>query len=351
MIKMALEPQWEAQAFPHSYGFRPGRDQHDALEQLYITLSTKRQFIANINLSKSLSKLDWNCLKRKLIAHPIIVRKINQWLKRGLINEYCYQSCSFDSNVFTLPNGAILAPLLVNILFNDFQLAIDSSMIKCSGLTQKSEVICYGLHCIIISDSMISINNSVQILRKWLYKHRSSLDTKDFDIKFTHDSFNFLNYKLMFNKKNYQISPSFQAIKSFNQRNRELIQLSKSGPIKNLIYKLRVDALNWATNYAQYNSKEAFHYTDKVLFSQLRAITLKRHPGKSKHWIRKKYFPSKNLYHFQNRYYTASWVLTDTTSLAREFLPKVQWIRRKHYIKVVSTKSIYDNDSLYWKER
>lgn len=353
MVKMALEPQWEAQAFLHSYAFRPGRDQHDALEQLHASLSTRAQFIANINLSKSLLRLDCKYLLREFKTHPIIIRKVSRWIESGLIAEYCYQSCSFDNKIFALPNGAILAPLLVNLIFNHIQLSIHESSIRHTGSIQKSRIICYGLHCMIISESVASINNCIQILTKWLRKYGSNLNKRDFDIKFTSHRFNFLNYGLIFNnnKKVCEIGPSVHAIKSFNQKNRELIQLLKVGPIKKFISRLRINILDWATDYAQYNSKNTFNHIDKVLFSQLRAVTLKRHPGKSKNWIKKKYFPSQKLYFFQNRYYVASWVLTDTTSLSGEFLPRLQWIRRKHYVKVVSTKSVYDNDYTYWKKR
>jgi RNA-directed DNA polymerase len=34
LVKLALEPQWEARFEPHSYGFRPGRGTHDALEAI-----------------------------------------------------------------------------------------------------------------------------------------------------------------------------------------------------------------------------------------------------------------------------------------------------------------------------
>lgn len=39
LAKLALEPQWEAQFEPNSYGFRPGRSPHDAIGQVFLCIS------------------------------------------------------------------------------------------------------------------------------------------------------------------------------------------------------------------------------------------------------------------------------------------------------------------------
>src|SRR5713101_8975579 len=43
--KMALEPEWEAKFEPNSYGFRPGRSCHDAIEMIYLTIVHKPKFV------------------------------------------------------------------------------------------------------------------------------------------------------------------------------------------------------------------------------------------------------------------------------------------------------------------
>ena len=44
LLKMALEPEWEAKFEPNSYGFRPGRSCHDACEAIFKALSGKNTF-------------------------------------------------------------------------------------------------------------------------------------------------------------------------------------------------------------------------------------------------------------------------------------------------------------------
>ena len=40
LAKLALEPEWEAKFEPNSYGFRPGRSCHDAIEMIFTAITT-----------------------------------------------------------------------------------------------------------------------------------------------------------------------------------------------------------------------------------------------------------------------------------------------------------------------
>src|SRR6266851_4625249 len=55
-VRNALEPEWEAQFEPRSYGFRPGRGCHDAIESLFNTLhgKSKRVWILDADLAAAL---------------------------------------------------------------------------------------------------------------------------------------------------------------------------------------------------------------------------------------------------------------------------------------------------------
>ena len=65
----ALEPEWEARFEPRSYGFRPGRGCHDAIEAIYLTAygkRTKRRWILDADLASAFD----------LIAHDHILAMI-----------------------------------------------------------------------------------------------------------------------------------------------------------------------------------------------------------------------------------------------------------------------------------
>jgi RNA-directed DNA polymerase len=45
LVKLALEPEWEAKFEPNSYGFRPGSSCHDAIEAIYISINHKAKYV------------------------------------------------------------------------------------------------------------------------------------------------------------------------------------------------------------------------------------------------------------------------------------------------------------------
>ena len=52
LIKLALEPEWEVQFEPNSYGFRPGRLCHDAIEAIFGAVSRKAKFVFDADIAK-----------------------------------------------------------------------------------------------------------------------------------------------------------------------------------------------------------------------------------------------------------------------------------------------------------
>ncbi|MGL5028721.1 MAG: reverse transcriptase/maturase family protein, partial [Wolbachia pipientis] len=51
LVKMALEPEWEAKLEPNTYGFRPGRSCHDAIEAIFDVLKQKTAYVLDADIS------------------------------------------------------------------------------------------------------------------------------------------------------------------------------------------------------------------------------------------------------------------------------------------------------------
>src|SRR5260370_12659887 len=71
-VKNALEPEWEARFEPRSYGFRPGRGCHDAIESLFSTLrwKGKRGWILDADLAAPFDKISHGHLLEALAGFP-----------------------------------------------------------------------------------------------------------------------------------------------------------------------------------------------------------------------------------------------------------------------------------------
>jgi RNA-directed DNA polymerase len=110
LVKLALEPQWEARFESNSYGFRPGRGCHDAIEAIYNGMFLQAKYVLDADISKCFDQINQEGLLAKLNTFPALRRQIKARLKSGVID----QGQWFSTSAGTL-QGGVISPLLANI--------------------------------------------------------------------------------------------------------------------------------------------------------------------------------------------------------------------------------------------
>ena len=97
-----------------SYGFRPGRGQHDALDALCVGISgTKVNHILDADIRSFFDDVsqEWLCrFLQHRIADPRMLRLIQKWLKAGILNDGKVEVSDRGT-----PQGAVISPLLANV--------------------------------------------------------------------------------------------------------------------------------------------------------------------------------------------------------------------------------------------
>src|ERR687886_1647852 len=116
LVKLALEPEWEARFEPNSYGFRPGRSCLDAIEAIFSAIRLKPKFVLDADISKCFDRIDHKALLNKLNTFPTIRRQIRAWLKAGVMDNMQY----FETPEGT-PQGGVISPLLANIALHGME--------------------------------------------------------------------------------------------------------------------------------------------------------------------------------------------------------------------------------------
>lgn len=76
LVRMALEPEWEAKMEANSYGYRPGRSVHDAIIKLKLGLYRQPKYILDADISQCFDKISHESILRKLESPQIIKRQI-----------------------------------------------------------------------------------------------------------------------------------------------------------------------------------------------------------------------------------------------------------------------------------
>lgn len=113
-VVMILTPIYEVEFLGYSYGFRPGRSQHDALDALAYGIKGRRvQWVLDADIRSFFDTVSHQWLIRFLehrIGDRRIIRLIRKWLTAGVLED----GRLFETEEGT-PQGAVISPLLANI--------------------------------------------------------------------------------------------------------------------------------------------------------------------------------------------------------------------------------------------
>src|SRR6266566_3624941 len=86
LVRLALEPEWEAKFEPNSYGFRPGRSCHDAIQAIFTCINKKDKYVLDADIAKCFDRISHSALLEKLNTIPTVRRIIKEWLKAGVMD-------------------------------------------------------------------------------------------------------------------------------------------------------------------------------------------------------------------------------------------------------------------------
>lgn len=113
-VSLLLTEIYEPEFLPMSYGYRPGRTAHDALNGVKRAIvKGKTSWVVDMDIRSFFDELDHDWLMRFLkqrIADKRILRLIAKWLKAGVLEEGKIRRVSSGA-----PQGGVISPILANI--------------------------------------------------------------------------------------------------------------------------------------------------------------------------------------------------------------------------------------------
>ncbi|WP_329491866.1 reverse transcriptase domain-containing protein [Kitasatospora sp. NBC_01246] len=113
-LKLVMEPIFEADFEPVSYGFRPNRRAHDAIAEIYFYGTHGYRWVLDADIEACFDSIDHNALMgrlRKRIKDKKVLALVKSFLKSGVMTESGLRQGEFTGT----PQGGILSPLLANI--------------------------------------------------------------------------------------------------------------------------------------------------------------------------------------------------------------------------------------------
>jgi RNA-directed DNA polymerase len=373
LVKLALDPEWEARFEPNSYGFRPGRSCHDAIEAIFKAIRQKPKYVLDADIAKCFDRINHEELLRKLNTFPTIRRQVRAWLKAGVMNG----KELFPTSEGT-PQGGVISPLLANIALHGMEERIkqvfpelkkhqrETWFHKKGEYFSPPNLIRYADDLVITHEDITVVQRCQQITAEWL--KGMGLELKPSKTRTVHTlkryegqepGFNFLG----FNVRQYQvgkyntgctsmgeplgfktiIKPSKQKIKVHYNQITEVVNQYKTATQAALIARLNPIISGWANYYRTVASQDEYSKTDNKVYWKLKSWAQRRHPNKSGHWITNKYWQTIG---------GDNWVFATSQEDKNPLrLLKHAEIKSKKHVKVKGEASPFDGNLVYWSTR
>ncbi|MFB2894215.1 group II intron reverse transcriptase/maturase [Aerosakkonemataceae cyanobacterium BLCC-F50] len=372
LVKMVLEPEWEARFEPNSYGFRPGRSCQDAIDAIFLAIKQKTKFVLDADIAKCFDRIDHEQLLRKTNTFPTLRKQIRAWLKAGVMEG----KQLFPTSEGT-PQGGVISPLLANIALHGMENAImeaaDNFDMKRPDGTQLSKrdkrksvsLIRYADDFVILHEDITIVQRCKEIISEWL--KGMGLELKPSKTRLAHTlkeyesekpGFNFLGYNIRQHPTGKYtsgrvkgkllgfktiITPSKESQKRHYKEVAEVIDKHRGVNQAALIKSLNPIIRGWSNYYSTVVSQKVFEKLDHLIIWKLLKWAKHRHRNKGRKWNVQRYFQTIG---------GDNWVFAtrqEGTNPLR--LLKHSSTTIKRYVKVKGEASPYDGNLVYWSSR
>ena len=348
VVKNALEPEWEAQFEPGSYGFRPGRSGQDAIERIYrITLPrTRKRWCVDADITGAFDNIRHDTILEATSRFPA-KQMVRAWLKAGIIEQDRYVQVEKGT-----PQGGVISPLLANIALHGMEAAIGITYRKArdSHTTNgKRALVRYADDFVILTETEEDAHQAKREIADWLQVRGLTLSEEKTKVCRLTEGFDFLG----FNIRQYPVSntrtgrkllikPSTESVKAFKKRLRQEWRTAVGHNAGAVIRKLSPILRGWGNYYRHGVSKETFADVDNFMFRRIIRWTKRTHPLKPWKWRKRTYF--KHIGGDQ-------WVF-GAGEKSEAYLPKLAWLPIIRHVMVKHDASP-DDATLreYWERR
>lgn len=382
LVRLALEPEWEAKFEPNSYGFRPGRSCHDAIGAIFSTNRAKHLYVIDADIRKCFDQINHEKLLNKLDTFSEMRNQICAWLEAGVMEGYAKSPKEQDKaapNTIGTPQGGVISPLLANIALHGLEsdvktyyvnnLYTGSSSIAVRDRRRQVSVIRYADDFVVLHKDERTIHSLKAYIAKWLHANAGlELSEEKTNIKSTKEGFNFLGFHIIsipkgVDKVKCKIHVSRNSKNKLLQKTSSILRNNRSASPEAIIMLLNPIIVGWCNYFRYAECVTDFKQVEYSLFGQLRKWVFRRKSKgiKSKKRLKERYFPSNTKVMFRGTEHTGNWILVgkihargqkaDEAPGRQITLVYPSWIKSEFWVKIQGNKSPYNRENLYWAKR
>jgi RNA-directed DNA polymerase len=309
-LKLVLEPIFEADFKPCSYGFRPKRRAQDAIAEIHHLGSPNRNYhwVFEGDITACFDEIDHTALMgrvRRRIGDRRVLRLVKAFLKAGVLSE---EGLNRETTTGT-PQGGILSPLLANIALS----ALDEHFArKWEALgpewtrAKRRRAGQPVMKLVRYADDFVVMVHGTRDDAEALWTEVGSvlapmgLRLSDEKTRVCHidEGFDFLGWRIQrrrwrgrAGKHAIYTYPSKKSLLSVTDKVRSLTRRARHRTLGDLLRRLNPALRGWCNYFRHGVSSRTFNYVDHFAFWRIVGWLRKRHVGLNMHTLVRRYLP------------------------------------------------------------
>jgi group II intron reverse transcriptase/maturase len=277
-VKLVIEPLFEASFRPNSFGFRPKRSAHQAIEAIRREVYRKEDVI-DLDLKSYFDTIDQQILMqlvRRRVSDPRVLRLIKLWLRAGVMDDGAWE----DSDLGT-PQGGVISPLLANIYLHPLDLWWETKM-------QGTTLVRYADDMVVLCPKGSAERYMIE-LRKFLGRLKLLVNEEKTKLVSAWTGFDFLG--VTFRKQRIPsrprvamcyVWPSRRSMQRIRDKVRTVVGDGLQSSLSEKVFRLNRVIRGWGVYFRSLNSARAFQKVDYYVWQKLTRWTRLKHHSRTR---------------------------------------------------------------------
>jgi group II intron reverse transcriptase/maturase len=260
-LLQVLDPLFDGDLSPRSFGYRKGKRAHDAIATLLRDAQEGHRIVVDADLASFFDRLDHQVVMshvRARIADGRVLDLIEAFLKAGI-----YEAGVVSVPTEGSPQGGVISPWLANLVLDDLDKALEA---------QGLRFVRYADDFVILCPSRDEADKALDLVREVLAGLKLSLNEEKTRISSMKQGFEFLGFEV----KNYHLRARPRSIESFKDKVRLLTRRQQGRNVDMVLQDLNPVLRGHARYFGVAEVSQHFRTLDKWIRMRIRAFKTKR---------------------------------------------------------------------------
>jgi RNA-directed DNA polymerase len=305
-VKLVLEPIFEVDFQPCSYGFRPGRRAQDAIAEVHFFTTHSYEWIVEADIEACFDRLDHVAIMdrvRARIADKRVLGLVKAFLKAGIMSEHG----GHEAQLTGTPQGGILSPLMSNIALSALDQHYARAWEAMGDTTARAKrrrhgeanyrliryaddfVICVAGDRMHAEALVAETEQVIRPLGLTLSQEKTRISHIDEGIEFL--GWRIKRQRGRDRRPHVYTYPSKRSLQAVMAKVKQITRSDYNQPLGQLLHRLNPVLRGWCAYFRNGVSSRTFNYLRAYTWRRIVRWLRRKHRKASWRWLRRRYLP------------------------------------------------------------